>query len=101
MPKLIRSIESVAHHRNGVFGAPFHVVLFTATETAGPDVAIVFENEAHCAVLRLNETADGNIDFANGNSWRGDLYEPELRAAIRDWEQNEAETYLERLDDRA
>jgi hypothetical protein len=34
------------------------------------------------AVLDLNETAAMNIEFANGNSWRGVEFEDDLRKAI-------------------
>jgi len=71
------------HHRNGVAGAPFAVVLF---EDNGPQgsrkVAILFEQENHCAVLDVAKLAAGHIAFGS-NSWRGDTFEQSLRKAIR------------------
>jgi hypothetical protein len=71
------------HHRNGVCGAPFAVVLF---EDTGPEasrkVAILFEPESHCAVLDVDKLAGGDIAFGS-NSWRGDRFEQSLRKAVR------------------
>jgi hypothetical protein len=75
-------IISAAHHRNGVAGAPFDVVLFRERgRTGGRKVAILFEQEAQCAVLDIDKLAGGDIAFGS-NSWRGDNYEPTLRKAI-------------------
>jgi hypothetical protein len=56
-------IVDVASHRNGVEGAPFHVVLF---EDGGEDgsrkVAFVFDEPAHCAVLDVAKLAEGKSD---------------------------------------
>src|SRR5271157_3261655 len=74
------TIIDIAYHRNGICGAPFATVLF---EDSGPEgsrkIAILFEAEYHCAVLDVAKLATGNIAFAS-NSWRGDLYEADLRA---------------------
>lgn len=79
-------ILEVAYHRNGVCGNGFSVVLFdflAGGETSPRKmVGIVFEERGNCAVLDANETAKGNIAFANGNSWRGDHFEADLREAI-------------------
>ena len=72
-------ITDIASHRNGVGGAPFDVVLFR--EGKSRKVAILFEAEAHCAVLDIAKLNAGDIAFGS-NSWRGDDYEPELRKAI-------------------
>ncbi len=76
-------IIALAHHRNGIGGAPFAVILF---EDTGPEgsrkVAILFEQEAHCAVLDVDKLAAGDIAFGS-NSWRGDHFEASLRKAIR------------------
>lgn len=76
-------IIAASSHRNGISGAPFHVVLF---EDRGEDgsrkIGIRFEPGAegcHCAVLDVNKLAAGDIAFMS-NSWRGDLFEPMLRA---------------------
>jgi hypothetical protein len=78
-------IIAAASHRNGVSGAPFGVVLF---EDDGEDrsrkIGIWFEPGAegcHCAVLDVDKLAAGDIAFMS-NSWRGDLYDPMLRAVV-------------------
>jgi hypothetical protein len=71
------------HHRNGISGAPFAVVLFEDEGTErSRKVAILFEQEAHCAVLDVDKLAQGDIAFSS-NSWRGDRFEQSLRKAIR------------------
>ena len=76
-------IIAIAHHRNGICGAPFHVVLFEDVGAeASRKVAIVFEEEHHCAVLDVSKLAAGDIAFGS-NSFRGDVYEPTLRKAYR------------------
>ena len=76
-------ILDTAFHRNGLCGAPFHVVLF---DDEGPEcsrkVAILFEEQHCCAVLDVDKLAKGDIAFGS-NSFRGDLYEHDLRKAIR------------------
>jgi hypothetical protein len=76
------TIIDIAHHRNGICGAPFQVVLF---EDQGPEgsrkVAILFDEAHYCAVLDVSKLAAGDIAFGS-NSWRGDNYEPSLRRAI-------------------
>jgi hypothetical protein len=74
-------IIDIASHRNGVHGAPFYAVLFDEGIRGGHKVAILFEAEAHCAVLDVTKLAKGDVAFGS-NSWRGDVYEPELREAI-------------------
>ncbi len=80
---MVKQVHAVAHHRNGVCGAPFHVVTFTANHDDGPEamIGIVFDEPAHCAVLSMGLLAEGNIAFGV-NSWRGDHYDGELRTAI-------------------
>jgi hypothetical protein len=73
-------IETIQYHRNGICGAPFHVFLFRDPDE-GRMLGIVFEQEYHVAVFNLDKLAIGNIAFGV-NSWRGDRYEPSLRAAI-------------------
>lgn len=79
MDKIIDKITDIDYHRNGVGGAPFHVVLFHDED--GQKVAIVFDEPYHCAVLDVRKLGAGDIRFGS-NSWRGDRYEPELRQAI-------------------
>ena len=77
------NIISIASHRNGICGEPFHVVLFE--DNPGPEgsrkVGIVFAAPHHVAVLDIAKLAAGDIAFMS-NSWRGDVYEPHLRNAI-------------------
>jgi hypothetical protein len=76
------TILNIAHHRNGVGGAPFDVVLFKDRGPhGGRKVAILFEENGHCAVLDTAMLAAGDIAFGS-NSWRGDDYESPLRQAI-------------------
>jgi len=77
----IRLIDQ-AHHRNGICGAPFNVFLFDDVEDENTrKVAILFENPWHCAVLDIAKLARGDIAFGS-NSYRGDHFEPALRALI-------------------
>ena len=75
-------IENIQHHRNGISGAPFHVLIFRDPDE-GRMLGIVFQQEHHVAVFNLDKLAIGNIAFGV-NSWRGDQYEPHLRKAIID-----------------
>lgn len=81
-------ILRVEHHRNGVGGAPFHVVTFRDPSAAkerggsGNMVAVLFEGEGRVAVFDRDLLGRGEIGFGV-NSWRGDQYEPELRRAVR------------------
>ncbi len=74
-------IEQLQHHRNGVGGAPFDVLIFR-DPGAGRMLGIVFPEPGHVAVFHLEKLALGNIAFGV-NSWRGDHYEPDLRKAIQ------------------
>lgn len=77
------TIINFDHHRNGICGAPFAVVLFKDTGPEGSrKVAILFEEPHHCAVLDVDKLAAGDIAFGS-NSWRGDRFEESLRKAIR------------------
>ena len=74
-------IIDTAHHRNGVAGSPFDVVLFKVQREPGVKVGVLFDDRGACAVLDVALLAAGDIAFGS-NSWRGDEYEPELRRAI-------------------
>jgi hypothetical protein len=75
-------VIDIAHHRNGICGSPFDVVLFQDHgDEASRKVGIVFESTSHVAVLDVGKLAEGDIAFAS-NSWRGDKYEPHLRKAL-------------------
>ena len=73
-------IEQIQYHRNGICGAPFHVLMFRDPDE-GRMLGIVFPEKYHVAVFNLDKLALGNIAFGV-NSWRGDWYEPYLRKAI-------------------
>ena len=72
-------VLSVAHHRNGVHGNSFYVVLFKHDHTA--KVGKVFDTPGNVAGLDVTMIAQNNIEFGE-NSWRGDEFESELRKAV-------------------
>jgi hypothetical protein len=83
-------ILKIARHRNGIGGAPFHVVLFLDPDGGKGDfAATVFEAPGHVSVLNVPFTAERNIEMSQGNSWRGDYYEERLRNVIADWERQQ------------
>lgn len=81
--------KEVSYHRNGICGAGFHVILFNwlddETKIVRHMVGTVFEESGYCAVYDVDMLSKGNIRFAKGNSWRGDEFEPCLRAAIEEY----------------
>ena len=87
---MVNKILQIDRHRNGVFGEPFCIVEFESDPEGEGEtlrmVAIVFDAPMHTAVLSVNGLANGNIAFAQGNSWRGDHFDSELRQAINSWE---------------
>ena len=83
----IKIIE-IACHRNGVSGMPFNVVRFDCKDN-GRMVGIVLPKETdedtglvNCFVLNIDKLDEDVISFGE-NSWRGDDYAKELRAAIK------------------
>lgn len=82
--RLIRRVQQVAHHRNGVAGEPFHAVLFENAEDGALMVGVVFDTaEFAVAVLKVEPLSDPAVGVTFGaNSFRGDQYAAELRAAI-------------------
>ncbi|HSX57367.1 MAG TPA: hypothetical protein VLG14_18845 [Sphingomonas sp.] len=75
-------ILEVAYHRNGCAGEPFYAVRFT--EGRNVMLALVFEREG--GVMVLDPVKAATSVAAGENSWRGDLYEAELRKAIERFE---------------
>ena len=76
-PALEITDTRITYHRNGCTGKGFHVVQFTWDNYGEPVrlFGIVFAEPGHCAVIyadREPQTSD----------WRGDQFEPALRAAI-------------------
>ena len=80
-------VQKIAHHRNGVSGESFYVVTFK--DDGDALVGVVFEAARHVAVFDVALLAAGEIEFGV-NSWRGDVYEKDLRAAIEAWESKRA-----------
>ena len=81
-------IEQIAHHRNGIDGESFHAILFTCPEY-GRMVATVFDGPGRVSVLNRDMlVGEANTVQFGVNSWRGDHYEAELRAAIAAVEHN-------------
>lgn len=89
MSNVIREVHAVAHHRNGVCGVPFYVVTFTDQENGDAMIATVFPESGAVAVLSMGLLAEGCIEFGR-NSFRGDHFERELRAAIAAYEAGRA-----------
>jgi hypothetical protein len=84
----IVKILGVAYHRNGVGGNGFHVVRFTANDDEGNGrymIGVLFDGAGDVAVLDAELLHEGEIGFGI-NSWRGDVYEAELRAAVAEYE---------------
>jgi hypothetical protein len=76
------NIVNWAYHRNGISGAPFHVVLFDDVEDENTrKVGILFQERFHCAVLDVAKLSAGNIAFGF-NSYRGDVFEDTLRSHL-------------------
>lgn len=82
----------ISYHRNGVAGRGFYVVNFHWRDEGSKKqrrmLATVFAEEDYTpngllSVLDIDETNQGNIAFAQGNSWRGDDFELSLLRAIQ------------------
>ena len=85
MSEKIKVIK-VSYHRNGVAGEGFNVVTFNWKDEHRKNhhmVATLFKTSGQCAVLDIDETLKDNIEFACGNSWRGDHFEDALRLEIK------------------
>ena len=82
-PRIQINVVDWTYHRNGICGAPFHVVLFDdVAEENTRKVGILFEERYRCAVLDVAKLSAGSIAFGV-NSYRGDVFEDTLRAALR------------------
>lgn len=87
------NVLQVAYHRNGIGGEGFYAVLFEDAESAAANgigsprfVAAVFDGPGRVAVLAVEPlVTDVGVRFGP-NSWRGDHFEPILRAAIQEHE---------------
>ena len=86
MKKSPLKVHKCEFHRNGITGAPYHVVIFDWLEKGDQHLnmcAFVFEEAIHIAVTKIDMLAEHNVEFAKGNSWRGDSFENEIRDYIK------------------
>jgi hypothetical protein len=74
--------KSIAHHRNGVCGVPFHVCLFKDGKDLMLGIKFDSDNtrDIYTAVFNVAKLAAGDIEFAS-NSYRGDVFD----GAIKGW----------------
>ena len=79
-------IIKISYHRNGISGMGFYAILFKDLEDNPKDlkIASLFDEKGYCAVYSVDELKKENIEFANGNSWRGDAFEDDLRKAVKE-----------------
>lgn len=79
-------IQEYSWHRNGICGAAFCAVRFRWNPSDGTGeegfIATLFDQPGYCAVLSVDRLETNGVAFANGNSWRGDQFEPRLRKMI-------------------
>lgn len=78
-------VQEISRHRNGVSGAPFWAVRFRWETDRGTEnfLATVFDEPAHTAVISLDRIEQHGVAFGE-NSWRGDVLNSALWAAIRE-----------------
>lgn len=84
-------IIKLSYHRNGVSGYGFYVATFNYHDGVVNHhmVGIIYPDDlGYCSVLDIDELKSDNIEFAGGNSWRGDNFEGELREAIEAYQRN-------------
>lgn len=86
--KFVGRVLCLDYHRNGISGEGFHAITFEAgAESDNPGermIASVFPGEGCVSVFSVSKLAGeaANSCAFGLNSWRGDRFEPELRAAI-------------------
>ena len=79
-------VKKFEHHRNGISGQGFYVVIFDwiePDETLTNMSAFVFDEPGAIAVTKNSELIKHNIEYANGNMWRGDYFESAIRKFIK------------------
>jgi len=81
-------ILKASFHRNGVAGIGFYAIIFKDIEEKRIMIASLFDESGYCAVYDIDELQKHNIEFANGNSWRGDDYESELKPLLKKFLKN-------------
>lgn len=83
-------IKEYSYHRNGVSGNGFYAILFLHTpENSVKEetfIATLFDEPGSCAVISLDRLEKSGVRFAQGNSWRGDCFEDDIRKIIEDLE---------------
>ena len=79
----VNKIVKESYHRNGTAGAGFDVAIFRQPGQRALMLAVVFEAAGHVAVFDLDKLKKDIIEFPD-NSYRGDLYEAELRRMIEE-----------------
>ncbi len=83
-------VKKISYHRNGIGGNGFHIVIFDDKKRKIKNhVAFVFEGQGNIAVVNIDELSKHNIEFAEGNSWRGDEFEDEIRETIKQEEEDQ------------
>jgi len=83
MSNLIKRVNQIEWHRNGICGVGFYAILFETTDNELM-VASLYEDTGYCSVLRVDDLSDVDKGVTFGiNSWRGDNYETELREAVK------------------
>jgi len=82
MSDLNIKIKKASWHRNGVCGEGFYAIIFEEKKE-GLMIASLFDEPGCCAVYSILKLQEENIEFAMGNSWRGDVYEDALRPALK------------------
>ncbi len=85
MGRYVKEITAASFHRNGIGGLGFHAILFINDE-GEKMIASLFDAYGACAVYKVDELAKGNVEFARGNSFRGDVFENELRPMLEEFE---------------
>jgi len=79
-------VQEIAYHRNGVAGYPFYAVRFrwSVDGKAENFLGTLFDGDGQCSVISLDRIAQHGVAFGP-NSWRGDVVERRLRAAVKKW----------------
>lgn len=84
-------LYQIEYHRNGISGEGFWAVLFldpSVQRGRGQPynmLATVFPEPGHVSVINTHLLAEHGVTFGP-NSWRGDHYEGQLRAWIKERE---------------
>jgi len=79
-------VKKFDHHRNGISGLGFYVVIFDWNEPGEKQTnmtAFVFDEQGAIAITKNSELIKHNIEMNNGNSWRGDYFESAIRKFIK------------------